>query len=129
MALVALLWKDCVHSQYEDKVLELEKWCEASSLNVSKTKELILNYSEPLSEIMLCDQKVEIVKTFKYLGTMIDCNLNFSDNIILICKKANQRLYLLRKLREFSVSQDVLQRVYTSLIESVIGYNITVWFG
>jgi len=60
---------------------------------------------------------------------MIDCNLNFSDNINLICKKANQRLYLLRKLREFSVSQDVLQRVYTSLIESVIGYNITVWFG
>jgi len=30
MALVALLWKGCVHSHYEDKVLELEKWCEVT---------------------------------------------------------------------------------------------------
>lgn len=78
---------------------------------------------------MLCDQTVEIVKTFKYLGIMIDCKLNFSDNVALICKKANQRLFLLRKLKEFCVSKAVLQRVYTGLIESVLGYNITVWFG
>lgn len=131
MALVALLWKDCVHFEYEEQVLKLEKWCEESSLliNVSKTKELILNHSEPLTEIMLCDQTVEIVKTFKYLGIMIDCKLNFSDNVALICKKANQRLFLLRKLKEFCVSKAVLQRVYTGLIESVLGYNITVWFG
>ncbi len=71
----------------------------------------------------------EIVKVFKYLGTMIDCKLSFSGNVDFICKKANQRLYLLWKLGEFSVSQGVLQRVYISLIESVLGYNITAWFG
>jgi len=39
---------------------------------------------------MLCDQPVGIVKNFKYLVTMIDCKLNFSDNVDLLCKKANQ---------------------------------------
>ncbi len=77
----------------------------------------------------LCDQPVEIVKVFKYLGTMIDCKLHVSCNVDFICKKANQRLYLLRKLREFSISQGVLQRVYISLIERVLGYDISAWFG
>lgn len=40
MAFVALLWKNCVNSEYEEQVLKLEKWCEANSLliNVGKTK-------------------------------------------------------------------------------------------
>jgi len=32
---------------------------------------------------------------------MLDCTLNFSDNVDLIFKKANQRLFLLWKLGEF----------------------------
>lgn len=65
-------------------MLKLEKWCEAS-----------LNCPEPLTEIMLCDQSVETVNTFKCLGTMIDCKLNFWDNVdccsenccsVLLCK-------------------------------------------
>lgn len=46
---------------------------------------------------------------------MIDCKLIYSDNVDLIFKKANQRLFLLWKLGEFSASQLVLQRVHTSL--------------
>ncbi len=85
---------------------------------------MILNHPEPLTEMTLCDQPVEIMKVFKFLGTMIDCKLNLSGNVDFICKKATQRLYLLRKLRECSVSQGVLQRVYIGLIESGLGYNI-----
>jgi len=46
---------------------------------------------------------------------MLDCTLNFSDNVDLIFKKANQRLFLLWKLGESSASQVVLQRLHTSL--------------
>jgi len=45
---------------------------------------------------------------------MLDCTLNFSDNVDLIFKKANQRLFLLWKLGESSTSQVVLQRLHTS---------------
>ncbi len=74
MALVALLWKDCIDYEYEEHVLKWEKGCKASSLlrNVGKT-----NPCEPWTEITLCDQPVGIVKVFKYLGIMIDCKIIF----------------------------------------------------
>ncbi len=73
MALVALLWKDCIDYEYEEHVLKLEQWCKASSLliNVGKT-----NSCEPWTEMTLCDQPVEIAKVFMYLGIMIDCKIN-----------------------------------------------------
>jgi hypothetical protein len=45
-----------------------------------------------------------------------------------VYKKAQQRLFLLRKLRSFDVKQDILTAVYKSLIESVLTFNITSWF-
>ncbi len=48
---------------------------------------------------------------------------------ILSIKKSQQRLYLLRKLRSFDVSRELLQIVYKSLVESVLTFNIVVWYG
>ena len=45
-----------------------------------------------------------------------------------IQKKAQQRLHLLRKLRTFQVSKDILTLVYRSLIESVLTFNIASWY-
>ena len=36
---------------------------------------------------------------------------------------------LLRKLRSFDVSRELLQIVYKSLVESVLTFNIVVWYG
>ena len=70
-----------------------------------------------------------MVSNFKYLGTLIDNKLSFSDNSDLIYKKSHQRLYLLRKLSSFGVSRELLQTVYKSLVESVLTFNIVVWCG
>ena len=70
------------------------------------------------------------MSNFKYLGTLIDNKLSFSDNSDPIYKKSQQRLYLLRKLRSaFVVSRELLQIVYKSLVESVLTFNIIVWYG
>ena len=42
-----------------------------------------------------------------------------------VCSKVHQRLYFLRRLRAFGVN--VL--FYRSIIESILHYGITVWFG
>ena len=60
---------------------------------------------------------------------MIDSKLSFSDNSDLIYKKSQQRLYLLLKLRFIDVSRELLQIVYKSLVESVLTFNIVVWYG
>ena len=75
------------------------------------------------------EQEVERVRCFKYLGTILDQNLSFNDNVDYIHMKAHQRLYLLRKLRNFNVSTDILVTVYRSLIESILIFNIVSWYG
>jgi hypothetical protein len=79
--------------------------------------------------IKIKDETVEQVETFKYLGTVLDNKLCFSFHVDSVCKKANQRLYLLRKLRGFDVSPEILETVYRSLIESILTFNIVAWFG
>lgn len=118
-------------SDYFAHVSWLEQWSRSSflSINVVKTKELILYNTEPSLSLTLCDQTVEIVNSFKYLGTHVDDKLSFTENTDCICKKAGQRMFLIRKLKEFGVSQNILEKVYVSLIESMLVFNISVWFG
>ena len=50
--------------------------------------------------------------------------MSFCDHIDYVYKKAQQRLFLLRKLNSFGVSQHILRLVYRGLIASVLSINI-----
>ena len=52
---------------------------------------------------------MEQVDSFKYLGTVLDKSFKFCDHVDLICKKANQRMYLIRKLKYFDVQTHILE--------------------
>ena len=100
--------------------------------NVSKTKELIFgsrNDDNRCMQIELNGRKVEVVDSFKYLGTVVDQKLTFTQHVDFVFKKAQRRLFLLRKLKHFGVSQGILEMVYISLIESILAFNIVTWFG
>ena len=71
---------------------------------------------------------VEQVNVFKYLGTDIDNHLSFTQHADNIYRKAQQCMFLLRRLRGFNVKQDILTLVYRSLIESVLTFNLTSWY-
>ena len=43
--------------------------------------------------------------------------------------EAQQRLYFLRQLKKFGVGQRVLIHFYRAVIESVLTFSITVWYG
>ena len=101
-------------------------------LNTTKTKELVFGggrISQTPEPILINNQEVEIVKSFKYLGTVLDWRLSFCEHVDYVYKRAQQRLFLLRKLKSFDVSQHILQLVYRSLIESVLSFNIITWYG
>ena len=82
-----------------------------------------------LIPVTIDQQSVEVVSSFKYLGTVVDSKLSFNDNVVYVYKKAQQRLYLLRKLRSFGVGRHVLESVYRCLVESVLSFNIVTWYG
>ena len=69
------------------------------------------------------------MESFRYLGTVIDSKLSFDEHADALYKKANQRLFLLRKLRSFGVSPKVLELVYRCLVESILSFGLPIWFG
>ena len=72
---------------------------------------------------------MEVVDSFKYLGTVVDQKLTFTQHVDFVFKKAQRRLLILRKLKHFGVNQGILEMVYTSLIGSILTFNIVTWFG
>ena len=65
---------------------------------------------------------------FKYLGITFDCKLKWSNHCTLIVSKGKQRLFFRRLLNSFGVKNDILNIFYTSMIESIICYNISLWW-
>ena len=136
MALIARLKNEHSLSQYFDFVNFLANWFDSSflELNITKTKELCFEEHRAkdaslLRPVTIKGESVEKVESFKYLGTVLDKNLSFSFHVDHVCKKANQRLFLIRKLRSFEVRVDILECVYRSLIESILMFNAVSWYG
>ena len=53
----------------------------------------------------------------------------YTENVDYIYKKAQQHLFLLRKLRSFNVRKDILQSVSRSLVQSILVFNIVTRYG
>ncbi|KAK1791070.1 hypothetical protein P4O66_002112 [Electrophorus voltai] len=102
-------------------------------LNVSKTKELIVDCSKKQEQhyqpVRISGTMVKRVDSFRYLGVHISQDLSWSRHTNSLAKKARQRLYHLRCLRDFRLPSKVLRNFYTCTIESILTRNITVWFG
>ncbi len=120
---------------YLDEVERLTSWCQDNclSLNVSKTKELIVDFRKrqqrPYTPLMISGTPVERVSSFKYLGVNISEDLTWTAHIQTQVKKARQRLHHLRQLRKFRVSPAILKTFYSGAIESVLTQCISVWHG
>ncbi|XP_070212553.1 uncharacterized protein [Littorina saxatilis] len=115
-------------SAYRLAAEELVQWCDDNflELNVTKTKELIMDFRRTKSAvdpIIIKGEPVEMVDTYKYLGTIIDNQLDWSPNVDAVCKRANQRLFFLRKLRQFHVDPQILHLFYQATIQSVVSFN------
>lgn len=131
-ALIGLCSND--HLSYSLEVDRFVTWCERNflNLNVHKTKELIIDFrrSPHVHENLLINNVVvERVDNYKYLGTVIDNRLSFEKNVNVIYKKANSRLYSLRKLYHLHVDNTIINLFYISVIESVISFGIAAWYG
>ena len=72
---------------------------------------------------------VEPTVSFKFLGFTISSDLSWADNCTLTVKRCQTRLHFLRQLRKFGFSQTILVQFYHSVIESILCFGLTVWFG
>ncbi|KAK3575632.1 hypothetical protein QTP86_031588, partial [Hemibagrus guttatus] len=93
------LISDNNETAYLEEIRNLENWCQRNNLllNVSKTKELIVDFSTKQERNyqtpMIKKSPVERVDSFRYLGVHITQDLSWSCHINTMVKKARQRLY------------------------------------
>jgi len=71
---------------------------------------------------------VAIVAEHKYLGTIIDHKLQWNSNTDTIYKKGLQRLYFMRRLRQFRVDRDMMLLFYHSSVESMLLFCCVAWY-
>ncbi len=119
---------------YREEVSTLTKWCQENhlSLNINKTKELVMDFRRQSREhtpITIDKTPVERVSSFKFLGIHITEDLTWSAHTDAVLKKAHQRLFFLRRLRKFGTSPRILRSFYTCTVESILTSCIAAWFG
>jgi hypothetical protein len=116
-------------SSYLRQVEIFVDWCELNflNLNVSKTKEMILDFRKDTivhNALTIKNESVCLTDKYKYLGVYIDDKLNFAENVHNLYKKCLQRVRHLRELVNIRVDREILSLFYRSIIESVLSYSI-----
>ena len=119
---------------YREEVRDLTVWCQDNnlSLNMIKTKEMIMGYRKRRTEhapILIDKAVVEQVVSFKFLGVHIANKLTWSMHTKTVVTRARQNLFPLRRLKRFGMGPQILKRVYSCTIESILAGCITAWYG
>lgn len=121
-------------NSYFNAIDKFNAWCDENflNLNVKKTKEMVFDFSRKQHELVpvtINDEYVDVVSDYKYLGFTIDDKLTGSSHVNKVYKKANQRMYFLRKLNHIAVDNVILELFYKSIVQSVLCYCLVCWFG
>lgn len=120
-------------SRYREEVNLFESWCRDNNLvlNVDKTKEMIVDFrrSKPKhTPLCISNREVERVENIKFQGEQISEKLSWSKNTSGLVKRAQQRLYFLRKIQQASLPTCILTTFCRGAVESVLTYAISTWF-
>ena len=121
-------------SNYRDEVSQLAKWCRDNnlSLNVMKTKEIVVDFRRAPTQhlpLTINGAAVERVSSTKFLGVHLSEDLSWSSNTASLARKAQQRLYFLRRLRRARAPVPIMRTFYRGTTESILTSCITVWYG
>ena len=111
---------------------KLNKWSknQKMELNLEKTKVMLFNFSKNYqftTALSIEDKQIEVVDQIKLLGTTITSDLKWDANVSDLVKRANSRMILLRKLKNYNPRIEDMKIIYTSYIRSILEQSCQVW--
>jgi len=117
------------NSDFDDLFTELnhiKDWCFKNNMliNVSKTKILHISGRKKRSPpiINLMGQTIEVVKSAKLLGLVIQDNLKWNEQVEQAIKKASKIFYTILRLKKAGCNEYVLQHFYKSVVRPHMTY-------
>ena len=105
-------------------------WCQENNLtlNVNKTKKMIVDFRNQQRDHPPIHIDGTAVESFKFLGVHITDKLKWSTHTDHLVKKAQQRLFNLRRLKKFGLSPKTLTNFYRCIIESILSRCTTACY-
>ena len=112
---------------------ELDKvfvWLASNKLTLNKKKSKFMLVTNKLNIPDFCvkinDSPLEICKSYKYLGVVIDDKLKWDAHIKYISTKISKACGALTRLKNCT-DIEILKNVYHALIHSYLRYGILIW--
>jgi len=124
-----------ISDNLNEQMLKVERWLDANRLvvNISKTKLMLIRGTrrkvvESDVVVKLKGEILEIVNEIKYLGIIIDKNLNFMTHVDYISRKAGTKLGVLRRVGE-NLLRGMRCRIYKTMVVPLFEYCASILVG
>ena len=101
-------------------------------INFKKTKVMVFNPCTSIDfmpELSLDDHDLEVVEELRLLGIIVRSDMKWSSNMENMTKKANKKLWILRRLKYLGADEGDLVDVYTKQIRSLLELAAPAWHG
>ena len=85
------------------------------------------NHNFVINPIILGNNVIERISTYKLLGVYISSDLKWDYHIDYIVKKANKRLFSLRILKQCGATPVALAKVFVTIVRPILEYAAPVW--
>ena len=119
-------------STLQGSINTIQQWSRTNDmrLNAKKTHEMTICFKQKrpkFDPILIDSAPVQSVESAKLVGVIIQKDLKWDENTNNILRKAQKRLYFLKRLKQAGTSKKDLFRFYTSIVRPVCEYAAPVW--
>ena len=116
-----------------EQLCKVGQWLCVNKLSLNVDKSNFVVFHPPQKKVcysinlLINDNIIRHENSIKYLGIIIDANLNWKEHVLHeLCKKISRGIGILSKLRHF-VSKSILIQIYYSLIYPYLTYGVIIW--
>ncbi|KAG7309363.1 hypothetical protein JYU34_005318 [Plutella xylostella] len=109
-----------------DKIIE---WLQCNNLKINLNKSVYIQFNNPVQltyKFNLNVDKIKRVTQTKFLGLIIDQDLNWKIQIDHLCSRVNKFIYALNQIRKVTDKRTAVTS-YRAYIESILRYGIIIW--
>ncbi|KAI8498128.1 hypothetical protein Bbelb_240720 [Branchiostoma belcheri] len=119
-------------SRLQEDLNGLDRWTTDSSMKLhpAKCKTMHVSFTRTptlLPPLYINGHALQVVSVAKLLGVWVQANLKWDSHVNHVTKQSSKRLFLLRRLKKFRLSQKDLLTVYTCYVRPLLEYAAPVW--
>ena len=121
------------HNLLHFYIRDTEQFAAENKMVINKRKTKVISFTKSRKwdfppEIFFSDgTQIDVVSETTLLGLVISSDLSWNKNTEHICKRARNKLWVLRRLQNFDLTIFQLFDVYTKEIRSLLELAVPVW--